>query len=306
MLTYTEISKNKAYSVLLIFIFLMIIIGFGFLASQYYGSPTILFFAVGFSSITSLISYFFSDKITLAMSGAKEVNFRVQPQLISVVENLTIAAGLPMPKVYIIDDSAMNAFATGRDPKHAVVCVTSGLLERMSKAELEGVLAHELSHVGNYDIRFMTLVVVLVGTITLLADWMFRATIFGGRRRSNDSNGGGNGIFLIIGIVLAILSPIIATIIQLAVSRKREYLADASGALLTRYPEGLASALEKIAADKEPLEAANKATAHLYIANPFKSDAQSNSNAAASWFSGLFNTHPPIQDRIKRLREMGI
>jgi heat shock protein HtpX len=286
---------------LLIFIFLLIIIGFGFVLSQYYGSPALLVLAVLFSTVTAFISYFFSDKITLAISHAQEIDLKTQPALYRIVENLTIAAGLPMPRVYVIDDSAINAFATGRNPKNAVVCVTTGALQRLDQTELEGVLAHELSHIGNYDIRFMTLVVVLVGTVTLLADWMFRASLFGGRRRSNDS-GGNNGLFLVIGLVLAILSPIVATLIQLAVSRKREYLADASGALLTRYPEGLASALEKIQADKEPLEVANKATAHLYIANPLKDP---DGKTPSGWFANLFNTHPPIEDRIKRLREMG-
>lgn len=300
MLTYTEINRNKTYSVLLIFIFLIIIIGLGFFAAQIYGSPGLLYIAVIFSSVSALISYYFADQITLSISGAHEIDLKSNQELYRVVENLTIAAGLPMPRVYIIDDSAMNAFATGRDPKHAVVCVTSGLLARMNKTELEGVLAHELSHVGNYDIRFMTLVVVLVGIITLLADWMLRASFFGGRRRSN--NDGNIGLILmLVGLLFTILSPIVAMLIQLAVSRKREYLADASGALLTRYPEGLASALEKIAADTEPLEAANKATAHLYIANPFKGEDGKSKN----WFASLFDTHPPIEDRIKRLREMG-
>lgn len=298
MLTYAEVSKNKAYSVLLIFIFLIVIIGMGFFAAQIYNSPGILVIAVLFSTVSAFISYFFSDKITLAISGAQEIDLKTQPELYRTVENLTIAAGLPMPRVYIIDDSAMNAFATGRNPKHAVVCVTTGLMSRLDKIELEGVLAHELSHIGNYDIRFMTLVVVMVGIITLLADWMLRLSFFGGGDDDGDNR---NPIFLIVGIVLMIVSPIIATLIQLAVSRKREFLADASGALLTRYPEGLASALEKIAGDKEPLEAANKATAHLYISNPLK-DHQGDSQ---SWFAGLFNTHPPIEERIKRLREMG-
>jgi heat shock protein HtpX len=248
----------------------------------------------------SLVSYFFSDSITLALSRAKQIDLKSSPELYKIVENLTIAAGLPMPKVYIIDDTAPNAFATGRDPKHAVVCVTTGILQKLNKTELEGVLAHELSHVGNYDIRFMTLVVVLVGIITLLADWTLRMSMFGGGRR-RDNNGG--NIFVIVGLVLTILSPIIATLIKLAVSRKREYLADASGALLTRYPEGLALALEKISADQEPLEAANKATAHLYIVNPFKARGGGDSR---SWLANLFNTHPPIADRIKRLREMSL
>lgn len=298
MLTYTEISKNKTYSVLLIFAFLIVIIGLGFVFSQAYGSPQVLFFAVAFSSVSAFISYFFSDKITLAISQAKEIDLKSHPDLYRIVENLTISGGLPMPRVYIIDDTAMNAFATGRNPKNAVICVTTGLLTRLNKTELEGVIAHELSHIGNYDIRFMTLVVVMVGVITLLADWMLRFGMFGGRRRSNDN---GNQIFFIIGLILAILSPIIATLIKLAVSRRREYLADSTGALMTRYPEGLASALEKIAQDHEPLEAANKATAHLYIANPLKDQEGS----SAGWFANLFNTHPPIQERIKRLREMG-
>jgi len=210
-----------------------------------------------------------------------------------------------MPRVYIIDDTAPNAFATGRDPKHAVVCVTTGILQKLQKTELEGVIAHELSHIGNYDIRVMTLVVVLVGTITLLADWLLRASFFGGgRKRSNDS--GGNqlaAIIAIAGLILAILSPLIATLIKLAVSRKREYLADASGALLTRYPEGLAKALEKISKDTEPLEAANKATAHMYIVNPLKEHQGKDS---VGWFAKMFNTHPPIEDRIKKLREMNL
>lgn len=296
MLTYTEVSKNKAYSVLLIFVFLVFIIGLGLFASYMYNAPGILYIAVIFSSVSAIISYYFSDRITLSISGAKQIDLKANPELYRIVENLTIAGGLPMPRVYIIEDTAMNAFATGRNPKHAVVCVTTGLLSRLNKTELEGVIAHELSHIGNYDIRFMTLVVVLVGIITLLADWMLRFSFFGG-----DDNDNKNPIFLIAGIVLLIISPIIAMLIQLAVSRKREFLADASGALLSRYPEGLASALEKIAADKEPLEAANKATAHLYIANPLKD----HKGDGQSWFASLFNTHPPIEERIKRLREMG-
>lgn len=236
------------------------------------------------------------------MSHAREIDRKSSADLFRLVENLTITAGLPLPRIYIIEDTAINAFATGRDPQHAVVCVTTGALTRLNKTELEGVIAHELSHVGNYDIRFMTLVVVLVGIITLVADWFVRIGMWGGgRRRSNDSEGGNNQAFAIVGLVLALLSPIIATLIQLAVSRQREFLADASGALLTRYPEGLASALEKIAADKEPLEAANKATAHLYIANPLK-----NQEGSVGWFANLFNTHPPVADRIKRLREMNL
>lgn len=300
MLTYTQISKNKAYSVLLIMIFLLVIIGLGFIFSQAYGAPEILLFAVVFSSVSALISYFFSDKIALSMSGAKQIDLNANPELYRIVENLSITAGLPMPRIYIIEDSALNAFATGRNPNNAVVAVTTGLLQKLDKTELEGVLAHELSHIGNYDIRFMALVVVLVGIITLLADWMLRMSLFGGSKK-NSEGGGNNGIFLLIGIGLAILSPIIGMLIQLAVSRQREYLADATGALITRYPEGLASALEKIAGDHQPLETANKATAHMYISNPLR-DHEGDSQ---SWFAGLFNTHPPIEERIKRLREMG-
>jgi len=300
MLTYTEISRNKTQSVLLIFVFLIVIIGLGYAFSLAYNSPGILFLAVAFSVISALISYFYADSITLAISRAKPVDRQSNQELYRIVENLCIAAGLPTPRIYIIDDSAPNAFATGRDPKHAVICFTTGILAKLDKTELEGVTAHELSHVGNYDIRFMTLVVVLVGIITLLADWFLRMSFFGGRRRSNDNEGG--QIFVIVGLILAILSPIIATLIKLAVSRRREYLADASGALLTRYPEGLASALIKISNDTEPLEEANKATAHLYIVNPLKADGGN----SRSWLANLFNTHPPIADRVKRLREMNV
>lgn len=300
MITYDHIAKNKRESILLIFLFLVVIISLGFIFSRIYDNPGILVIAVLFSSVSAFISYYFSDSITLALSQAKEIDRKSAPELFRIVENLTIAAGLPMPRVYIIDDTAPNAFATGRDPKHAVVCVTTGILAKLEKQELEGVIAHELSHIGNYDIRVMTLVVVLVGTITLLADWMLRASFFGGKRRSNDSGGNIGAILMLVGIILAILSPIIATLIKLAVSRKREYLADSSGALLTRYPEGLARALEKISSDHEPLEAANKATAHMYIVNPLKDSKGSQ----VGWFAGLFNTHPPIADRVKRLREM--
>jgi len=303
MLTYDHISKNKTESWILIFSFLVIISVLGFVFSQAYNAPQILYFAVGFSIITSLISYYFSDSITLALSKAKEIDRQSNQELYRLVENLCIAAGLPTPKIYIIDDTAPNAFATGRDPEHAVVCFTTGILAKLEKNELEGVVAHELSHIGNYDIRVMTLVVVLVGTVTLLADWMLRASFFGGRRSNSRDGGQIKLILMIAGLILAILSPIIATLIKLAVSRKREFLADASGALLTRYPEGLAKALEKISADTEPLEAANKATAHMYIINPLKEHQGASS---VGWFSKMFNTHPPIEERVKRLREMNL
>jgi len=295
---YAQITANKRKSWLIIILFIAFITtilyvygkasGFGL---SYAGIGLIIAGAMSFSS------YYYSDKMILGMSQAKQIQKNDNPQLFRIVENLCIGAGVPMPKIYIINDSAPNAFATGRDPNHSVVCVTTGILDKLDKIELEGVIAHELSHVRNYDIRLMAIVVILVGLVALLADIFMRSLWYGGQRRRED-RGSSQGIFLLIGIVLAILSPLIATLIQLAVSRKREFLADASGALLTRYPEGLASALEKISADKEPLEVANNATAHLYIANPFKGKIQ------GSWFSNLFNTHPPIEERIRILRSM--
>jgi len=305
MLTYDYIAKNKRESYLLISVFLIIVIALGWVFSYRFENIAILYFAVGFSLITSFISYYYSDKITLAMSKAKEVDRQSAPELYRLVENLCIAAGLPTPKIYVINDSAPNAFATGRDPKHAVVCFTTGILKKLEKVELEGVTAHELSHIGNYDIRVMTLVVILVGTVTLLADWFLRASFFGGRRRNNNSGGGNIGaIIALVGLALAILSPIIATIIKLAISRKREFLADASGALLTRYPEGLARALEKISSDAEPLEVANKATAHMYIINPLKE--HQDKKDSQGWFAKMFNTHPPVKERIAKLRSMNL
>lgn len=270
-------------------------ISLGYLLSWYFNNQFILVIAVLIAVTQALVSYYYSDSITLAISRAKEVP-RKEPFLAlhRVVENLSLTAGLAKPQIYMIEDSAPNAFATGRDPKHAAIAVTSGLLEKLNKTELEGVIAHELSHVGNYDIRLMTIIVVLVGVVALMSDFFLRWTWFGGGRR-RDSEGGGQIqlILFIVAIVLAILAPLAATLIQLAISRKREFLADASGALLTRYPEGLANALEKISQDNEPLEAANRATAHLYIADPFKKKV-----------SSLFMTHPPVQERIKRLRAM--
>lgn len=297
--TYTEISSNKQKTWLFMTGFLIFIIGAGWVFSRALGMYWILPAAVIFASVQAIISYWYSDKITLAISKAHEITHEKNKELFHIVENLCITAGLPMPRIYIIEDSAPNAFATGRDPKHAVICYTTGILEKLEKPELEGVTAHELSHVGNYDIRLMTVIVVLVGIITLLSDWFLRFTFFGAG--DDDSDNGQLGLILMIaGIVLALLSPLAAMLIQLALSRNREYLADSSAALLTRYPEGLAKALEKISADKEPLEAANKATAHLYITNPLKE----HKGKPRGWFSGLFNTHPPIEERIKKLREM--
>jgi heat shock protein HtpX len=295
---HSQISNNKLKSLVIITLFVAFIttavyiygksLGYGL---SYAGIALII------SGLMGFLSYYYSDKMILGMSGAKQIKKSDNPLLFRTVENLCIGAGLPMPRIYIIPDTAPNAFATGRDPKHAVVCVTTGILEKLNKAELEGVIAHELSHIKNFDIRVMSIVVILVGLVALLADMFMRSMWFGGGRRNRDS-GNAQGIFMIIGIVLAILSPLIATLIQLAVSRKREFLADASGALLTRYPEGLASALLKISKDKEPLEAANNATAHLYIENPFKG------KISGSWFANLFNTHPPVEERVKILRSM--
>lgn len=299
-IVYEHISENKTKTALLLGAFLILIIALGFVFSQAYGSPEILYAAVIFSVGYSLVSFYFSSQITLAISQAKAVDRETNQDLYNLVENLSITAGLPTPKIYLIQDSAMNTFATGRNPEKAVIVFTTGILQRLNKTELEGVVSHELSHIGNYDIRLMTLVVVLVGVLTLLADFLLRMSFYGGRSRSRNANQL-QVLFLVLGIVLAILSPIIATLIQLAISRKREYLADASGTLLTRYPEGLALALEKISADTEPLEAANKATAHLYIANPLK-----NHRDSIGWFASLFNTHPPVSERVKRLRQMGM
>lgn len=299
MIVYDHISANKSKTVILLTVFLLLIILLGFTFSQAYDAPEILYLAVGFSILYSLISYFFSANLTLAISKAKPVTQAESPELYQIVENLSITAGLPTPKIYIINDTALNAFATGRDPKHAIIVFTTGIVQKLSKQELEGVIAHELSHIGNYDIRLMTLVVVLVGLLTMLADFFLRFSFLGSRSRSREGGNQIQGVFLAVGLILALLSPLIAMLIQLAISRKREFLADASGVLLTRYPEGLAAALEKISQDREPLEAANKATAHLYIMNPLK-----NHHDKIGWFASLFNTHPPVAERIKKLREM--
>ena len=251
------------------------------------------------SGLMSFASFYYSDKIVLAISGAREADRKREFDFYTVAENFAIATGLPKPKLYVIEDTAPNAFATGRDPEHAVVCATTGLLQKLTRTELEGVIAHEMSHIRNYDIRLMTIVSVLVGTIALLADWFFRIGWHARGGRDRDRGGMGE-VILILGVIFAILSPIIAQLIRLAISRRREFTADAGSVTITRQPSGLISALEKISADHEPLEAANKATAHLYIANPFKDKV----GGAVGWFSGLFNTHPPIEERIKLLQQM--
>lgn len=304
---YTQVSSNKAKSVIYISLFVGLIAALGYFAAYYFDAAFIFPIALIFSLVTSWSSYWYSDKLAMAVSGAKQINESKNPYVYRMVENLAITAGLPVPKVYIIDDSAINAFATGRDPKHAAIAVTTGAIDRLENEELEGVLAHELSHVGNYDTRLSTIVMVLVGFITLLADFIIRISWFGGGNRDRESGQLGVIIFA-VGFVFLLLSPLFATLIQLAVSRRREYAADASGALLTRYPDGLANALEKIAHDQEPLEVANKATAHLYIANPFKADApvQAARSDSRSWFAGLFDTHPPLAKRIAILRGMDV
>jgi len=295
----SDSNKRKSWLLLSGFFVLVIIIGYVFSAAL--ESPDILYFAVGFSIVSSFASYWWSDKIVLAMSGAREVKFENNKELYRLVENLCIAAGLPTPKIYLIDDSAPNAFATGRDPRHAVVAVTAGLLAKLEKSELEAVIAHELSHIGNRDILLATLVTVLAGVVVLLADWFRRWAFFGNRKKSDREGGQLQLIIFILAILFSILAPIFAYLMQFAISRKREFLADADGALLTRYPEGLARALEKIASDREPLEAANRATAHLYIASPFKTDIIGRKKG---FFTRAFMTHPPIEERIAALREM--
>ncbi len=268
---YHEQSKNTFRTWLLMLMFFVVVIAIGFVFAQAYNNIDILAIAIIFSIFMNIFSYWFSDKIILSMYKAQPVSRDTAPELWNIVENLAITAGLPMPQVYIIPDPAPNAFATGRNKNHAAVVVTSGIMQMLTRTELEGVIAHELSHIGNKDILLSTVVVVLVGFVSLLSNMFIRTSLFGGMgRRDNDREGGGNGIFVIIGFALAILSPIAVTLIQLAISRKREYLADASGALLTRYPEGLASALEKIGNYSGQLRNANNATAHLYIVNPFK------------------------------------
>ena len=282
----------------MITIFLVLISTVGYVFSRVYGNPGILLFAVIFSVITSLISYWYSDKIVIATTGAKPLPKEAAPEVHNIIENLAITAGISKPRLFLVDSPQPNAFATGRDAEHAIVAVTSGILQLMNRTELEGVLAHEMSHIGNRDMLVSTVVVVLVGVVQLLSDLFLRRMMWG--RGGNDREGGGQiqAIFLIIGIVLAILAPIIAILIQLAVSRKREYLADASGALLTRYPEGLASALEKLAHDHTPMKQANHATAHLWLDDPYQGKKKT-----VAWLAKLFMTHPPIEDRIRILRE---
>ena len=292
---YTHKSSNIRKTVALMTCFLVLLVAIGYALSYYFGNPNILYIAVAISVIMNFAAYWWSDKIALAMSGAQPVTREQATSLYRIVENLCITAGLPMPKIYIMESEQINAFATGRNPEHAAIAVTPGALQKLENEELEGVLAHEMSHIGNRDILISSVVVVLAGVIAITADIGMRATFFGGRRKNN--NGGGE-IGLIIGLVAMIIAPIAATMIRLAVSRQREYLADASGALLTRYPEGLASALDKIRRDSTPFPHTHTATAHLFIGSPLNED----DSDKPSFFAKLFMTHPPLSDRIKRLR----
>lgn len=292
---YSVQSSNVWKTYFLMAIFFVIVGALGLFVSKYYGAPEIFYFAVILSLFMNMLSYWYSDKIILSISKAREAGREEFFDLYTVTENLSIAAGLPMPRLYVINDPAPNAFATGRDRQHAVVAVTTGLLERLNRSELEGVVAHELSHIGNRDILLMSVVVVLVGLISILSDIFLRSMWFGGGRNRDNRRDSG-GILAIVGIVLVLLSPLIATLIKLAISRKREYLADASGALLTRYPEGLASALEKISSYSAPMKNPHTATAHLFIADPFGGKKMS--------ITGLLQTHPPVEKRIAALRSM--
>lgn len=292
---YTHKDSNIRKTWLLMTGFFVFVIAIGWLFARVEDNPVILYAAVALSLVMNVVSYWNSDKIALALSGARPLAREGNERLFRIVENLSITAGLPMPRVHIIPGGQINAFATGRNPEHAAIAVTEGALVKLDDNELEGVLAHELSHIGNRDILVSSVVVVLAGIISIMADMFLRMSF--GRRRDNDRQGGGN-LLAILGLVAAILAPLAATMIKLAVSRKREYLADSSGALLTRYPEGLASALEKIALDETPLRTAHNSTAHLFLSNPFKA------GEGRSWFTKLFMTHPPLEDRIRILRGM--
>lgn len=292
---YTEKDANIRRTWFLMTGFLVAIIAIGYAASWYLDNPFVVYIAVIFALGMNITSYWFSDKIVLRMTNAKPVTKEQAPELYNIVENLAITSGLPMPKVYVVEDNSPNAFATGRNPENAVVAVTTGLLKILDKNELEGVVAHEMAHIGNRDMLVMTVAVVLAGFVAILADFLTRSLMFGGNRDRSP-------IFLVFGIIGIILAPIAARMIQLAVSRKREYLADASAALLTRYPEGLASALEKISGSAEPMRKVSHATAHLFISDPYKKE---NNKSFGQKINNLFATHPPAQDRINRLREMG-
>ena len=297
---YSHKDSNIRKTWLLMTTFFGIVIAIGWIFSQVYQTPSVLYFAVLFSILMNIISYWFSDKIVLGMHRAQLVDLKSNPELYRVLENLTITAGLPMPKLYLIEDPAPNAFATGRNPKNAVVAVTSGLLKILDRSELEGVLAHELSHIGNRDMLLSTVPVVLVGFVAILSDMFTRSLFFTPRDRDRE----GGGFIIIFGILLSILAPIIASLIHLAISRRREFLADASGALLTRYPEGLAKALEKISMYSRPLKTASNATAHLFLENPFGADHPTRGvERKTPFIVKLFSTHPSVEERVRALLE---
>lgn len=290
---YTQASKNVAKTYALMALVFGIVIALGWFLSYYYHNPDILIFFATFAIVLNIASYWFSDRIVISLAGAKPATRAEYFDLYTVTENLSIVAGLPMPRLYVVEDSAPNAFATGRDKEHAVVCVTTGLLAILDRTELEGVIGHELSHIGNKDMLLSTVVVVLVGFISIVADVFLRSMFFGGRR-NDDREGNGANILMLVGIIFAVLAPIAATLIQLAISRKREYLADASGALLTRYPEGLASALSKIGKAARPMARQSSAIAHLYMADPVAGKKE-------GWLSLALASHPPIRLRIQAL-----
>jgi heat shock protein HtpX len=313
---YEVQSANKLKSAIIVALFVVFVFlatyiltnAFGYYMGYTPGGLGFFGIALIISGVSSFFGYFYSDKIVLGISGARRANPREDKLFSQVVENLCIGAGIPKPKLYVIEDTAPNAFATGRDPDHAVICATTGILSKLDRTELEGVLAHEISHIRNYDIRLMSIVSVMVGLVALLGDWFLRTRFWGGSRDRGKDEGNLGAIMMVLGLIFAILSPIIAQLIQLAISRRREFIADAGSVEITRQPQGLISALEKISADTEPLEAANKATAHLYIVNPFKQNSNKQSlplrGKAVATFAGLFNTHPPLPERIKALKSM--
>ena len=305
---YEVQSANKVKSAVIVALFVIFIFlaayiltnAFGYYMGYQPGGFAFFGIALIISGISSFVSYYYSDKIVLGISGARPATPQEDKLFTQVVENLCIGAGLPKPKLYVIDDASPNAFATGRDPEHAAICATSGLLSKLNRSEMEGVFGHELTHIKSYDTRLMAVVAVMVGLVALLGDWFLRSMWWGGGRRRNNGDGELGAIFIILGIVFAILSPIVGTLIQLAISRRREFMADAGSVELTRQPQDLISALEKISDDPQPMHNANKATAHLYIENPFKKDG----HGKVAWFSGLFDTHPPISERVKILKNM--
>lgn len=303
---YEAQAANKRKSALIIVLFVLFVTLAVYILSQAFsvylgydpGGFGVAGIALIISGLMSLGSYYYSDKIVLKISKAKKADRKRDFNFYTASENLTLASGVPKPRLYVIDDRALNAFATGRDPEHAVICATRGLIEKLSKSELEAVVAHELSHVKNYDTRLMSIVAVLVGMVALLGDFFLRASFYG---RSRGRRSGQIGVLiLILGLIFALLSPIVARLIQLAISRRREFMADAGAVSITRQPQGLVSALEKISQDHEPLEVANKATAHLFISNPFKEKIK----GGRAWFANLFNTHPPVEERIAYLKKM--